>query len=520
MAVTQYIGSRYVPLFADPIDWDITRAYEPLTIVYYQGNSYTSRQAVPTGIDVTNEAYWALTGNYNAQVEQYRREVQTFDGRITANAQAIADEVTARMSEDTAIRALITGLQTDLTAEESARETADTQIRTDFAAADTQIRTDFAAADTQIRTDFTAADTALGNRISTLENPTRYIACIGDSFGNESTEWPTLTANKTGYQLINRCTNEAGFTYNGTDGKTFIGQLQDIKANANFGNVESVLVYGGVNDFTMQASVTQMKNAITTFMNEYNAIGNRKPRLIFAFGNFGNGKKRNRAIEFPAWYTEIADWCRTIGVPVVEYVPSWLACSDTTLISTTDNLHPTAAGENVIASYMSNLINGTYAGVFRSYTRNYTGKMLTTSNTEVPGTDVNMNQTLGICNNKAFFKIHNIGATDVLANSNISGNTWYSYGTLFQSDSFWTSFGVENRMMIGSNFINNGEGAIATKVNTSTGVQNGTALVTNQIFNFGNGTPYWRCFGSIETARQVFGSWYEPGHQQMEYIMY
>lgn len=194
MAVTQYIGARYVPLFADPIDWDSTKHYEPLTIVYHQGNSFTSKQFVPTGIDIDNGEYWVPTGNYNAQVEQYRREVRSFDGRITANAQAIADEVTARMSEDTAIHALITTLTNDLTTltndlktEESARETADTQIRTDFAAADTQIRTDFAAADAQIRTDFAAADaqirtdfaaadTALGARIDkiTKNNPIYY----------------------------------------------------------------------------------------------------------------------------------------------------------------------------------------------------------------------------------------------------------------------------------------------------------------------------------------------------------
>ena len=85
MAVTQYIGARYVPLFADPLQWDNERTYEPLTIVQHQGNSYTSRQAVPVGIDITNESYWALTGNYNAQIEAYRQEVQTFDARITAN---------------------------------------------------------------------------------------------------------------------------------------------------------------------------------------------------------------------------------------------------------------------------------------------------------------------------------------------------------------------------------------------------------------------------------------------------
>lgn len=75
MATKQYIGSRYVPLFADPIEWDKTRSYEPLTIVIHQGNSYTSRQYVPSGVDITADTYWALTGNYNAQVEQYRRDV-------------------------------------------------------------------------------------------------------------------------------------------------------------------------------------------------------------------------------------------------------------------------------------------------------------------------------------------------------------------------------------------------------------------------------------------------------------
>ena len=83
MATTQYIGSRYVPLFADPAEWNNTRAYEPLTIVLHDGNSYTSKQYVPVGVDIANSDYWAETGNYNAQVEQYRKEVLSYDERIT-----------------------------------------------------------------------------------------------------------------------------------------------------------------------------------------------------------------------------------------------------------------------------------------------------------------------------------------------------------------------------------------------------------------------------------------------------
>lgn len=81
--VREYIGARYVPLFANPPEWDNSRGYEPLTIVLYQGNSYTSTQTVPPGIDIDNTEFWLLTGNYNAQIEQYRQEVQAFNGRIT-----------------------------------------------------------------------------------------------------------------------------------------------------------------------------------------------------------------------------------------------------------------------------------------------------------------------------------------------------------------------------------------------------------------------------------------------------
>lgn len=75
MGVTQYIGARYMPIFADPPEHSSAKTYEPLTIVLHEGNSYTSKQFVPKGIDITNETYWAETGNFNGQVEAYRRQV-------------------------------------------------------------------------------------------------------------------------------------------------------------------------------------------------------------------------------------------------------------------------------------------------------------------------------------------------------------------------------------------------------------------------------------------------------------
>lgn len=83
---SQYVGARYVPKFADPIEWDIERGYESLTIVTYKGESYTSKCPVPPGIDIKNTRYWALTGAYNAQVEEYKNQVKDLSQQVTGFA--------------------------------------------------------------------------------------------------------------------------------------------------------------------------------------------------------------------------------------------------------------------------------------------------------------------------------------------------------------------------------------------------------------------------------------------------
>lgn len=88
---SQYVGSRYVPIFADPIEWDNHRSYESLTIVTHDGESYTSKCNVGPGIDITNERYWAKTGAYNAQVAQYRAEVKDLSAQVTGFASDNAD---------------------------------------------------------------------------------------------------------------------------------------------------------------------------------------------------------------------------------------------------------------------------------------------------------------------------------------------------------------------------------------------------------------------------------------------
>lgn len=100
MATRQYIGARYVPLQMG--EWDSAVAYEPLSVVQYQGASYTSKQHVPAGIEITDADYWVLSADYNAQVAQYRMEVKqytdtvtSFDERITDNTEKIETKANA-----------------------------------------------------------------------------------------------------------------------------------------------------------------------------------------------------------------------------------------------------------------------------------------------------------------------------------------------------------------------------------------------------------------------------------------
>jgi len=89
MATTRWKGNRYVPIILG--DWDSTKQteYESLSVVLYQGNSYTSKQFVPKGIDITNTNFWVITGNYNAQVEIYHNDVINISKNVNQNTDDI-----------------------------------------------------------------------------------------------------------------------------------------------------------------------------------------------------------------------------------------------------------------------------------------------------------------------------------------------------------------------------------------------------------------------------------------------
>lgn len=227
--VRQYVGARYVPLFADPLEWSSTQGYGPLTVVLHEGNSYTSRQSVPVGIDIDNTAYWAETGNYNAQIEAYRQEVLAYDGRITANANAIAAETQARESE-------VAEAMADIAAETQARINGDNELA--------------------LRIDSLSKQTPVQN-----ENG-RNAVFIGDSFMAPTTSYPQklayFTAQLMGWTMYNYAYGGSGWVDEAGAAMNFYHQIQKAAQQISIpvADVDYIVIGGGFNDWNDPTPLT------------------------------------------------------------------------------------------------------------------------------------------------------------------------------------------------------------------------------------------------------------------------
>lgn len=86
----QYVGARYVPKFFDnpdgSWDWAAGFQYEPLTMVKYGENTYTSKKLVPStvGSPNLNLEYWANTGNYNGAIANIQSQIDIINDNINA----------------------------------------------------------------------------------------------------------------------------------------------------------------------------------------------------------------------------------------------------------------------------------------------------------------------------------------------------------------------------------------------------------------------------------------------------
>lgn len=193
---SMYIGARYVPIFADPVEWDDVREYEPLTIVVHNGDCYTSKCYVPKGAQLPpypegQTKYWVKTSDYNYQfadlkktvtdlsrlVEQFQKDNEHFTELINGwNEKVIQWEkdMAAWGERLDAVESNVADLTANLNAEivrakaaEQANAAAIAQETADRKQAVSDLDAAYKAADAAEAQARAEADTALSNRITT-----------------------------------------------------------------------------------------------------------------------------------------------------------------------------------------------------------------------------------------------------------------------------------------------------------------------------------------------------------------
>lgn len=345
--VRQYVGARYVPLFAEPLEWSSTQGYESLTVVLHEGNSYTSRQSVPVGIDINNTAYWAETGNYNAQIEAYRQEVLAYDQRITDNANAIAAETQARETE-------MAEVMSDIEAETKAR---------------------------------IAGDQELAQRIDTFEKQTpvqdetgRSAVFIGDSFMAPTTSYPQklayFTAKLMGWTMYNYAYSGSGWVDEAGASMNFYHQIQKAAQEISIpvDTVDYIVIGGGFNDWNDPTPLTyeQLYSAAIQTIKEARAqFPNAQIIAIpMMFRNYGVDTHMHDL--YSAIVAGIA--ASGVAVKVIKDAYMWQLG-----FKNVDGVHPTVDLYKIMAQYVASKVMGGDVKTSRLYSQTLSGNGISTT---------------------------------------------------------------------------------------------------------------------------------------------
>lgn len=345
--VRQYVGSRYVPVFADPLEWSDTIGYEPLTVVLHEGNSYTSRQSVPVGIDIDNTAYWAESGNYNAQVEAYRQEVLAYDGRITANANAITANANA-------------------------------------IAANANSNANAIAAETQARIN---GDNELALRIDSLSKQTpvqdengRNAVFIGDSFMAPTTSYPQklayFTAQLMGWTMYNYAYGGSGWVDEAGASMNFYHQIQNAAQQISIpvADVDYIVIGGGFNDWNDPTPLTynQLYSAAVQTIKEARAqFPNAQIIAIpMMFRNYGVD------VHMHDLYSAIVAGIAASGVAVKVIKDAFMWQLG---FKNVDGVHPTVELYKIMAQYVASKVMGGDVKTSRLYSQTLSGSGISTT---------------------------------------------------------------------------------------------------------------------------------------------
>lgn len=345
--VRQYVGARYVPLFADPLEWSDTIGYEALTVVLHEGNSYTSRQSVPVGVDIGNATYWAETGNYNAQIEAYRREVLAYDGRITANANAIAAETQARESE-------VAEAMADIAAETQARINGDNELA--------------------LRID------SLSKRTPVQGENGRNAVFIGDSYMAPTESYPQklayFTSQLMGWTMFNYAYGGSGWVDEARASMNFYHQIQKAAQQISIPveDVDYIVIGGGFNDWNDPTPLTydQLYSAAVQTIKEARAqFPNAQIIAIpMMFRNYGVDTHMHDL------YSAIVAGIAASGVAVKEIEDAYMWQLG---FKNVDGVHPTVELYKIMAQHVASKVMGGDVRTSRLYSQTLSGGGISTT---------------------------------------------------------------------------------------------------------------------------------------------
>ena len=345
--VRQYVGARYVPVFADPLEWSDTIDYEPLTVVLHEGSSYTSRQSVPVGIDIGNTAYWAETGNYNAQIEAYRQEVLAYDGRITANANAIAAETQARESE-------VAEAMADIAAETQTRINGDNELA--------------------LRID------SLSKQTPVQDENGRNAVFIGDSFMAPTVSYPQklayFTAQLMGWTMYNYAYGGSGWVDEAGASMNFYHQIQKAAQQISIpvADVDYIVIGGGFNDWNDPTPLTYdqlYSAALQTIKEARLQFPNAQIIAIpMMFRNYGVDTHMHDL--YSAIVAGIA--ASGVAVKVIKDAYMWQLG-----FKNVDGVHPTVELYKIMAQYVASKVMGGDVKTSRLYSQTLSGGGISTT---------------------------------------------------------------------------------------------------------------------------------------------
>lgn len=348
------LGYYYIPDFRG--EWSARQEYPPMSVVeapsgiggVTAGDSYTALDWVPAGTPLTDERYWAKTGNYNAQVAELQQTVDGFDARITAatetannalteaNKKAPINHASAQMTYGTGTSSLFGHVK--LSDSPSASDASDGVAVTPKALSDESAR----------------LERALNEIFSTKTD----LVIIGDSFSATSKNsqcWPTRLPSR--YTVHNYSNEGSGFLRAGF--KTFAEELDEAVNDNSYNHdaVKAVIIYGGYNDFiTSESGASVAAEVASVCETAYENF--EGANVICVIGNNGFCS-RSAAKGYREWISDVMRQTTSTPKPIVNAY-YWLYGFGPGTVFESDQLHPNANGHYFIAQYMNELIDGCF----------------------------------------------------------------------------------------------------------------------------------------------------------------